>query len=165
MRIRTHSVLLSLCGLILAGIGAYFVFLRPPLLPEDLRAMGAKPEGSGIAELEGVSGELNAVAPGLSLWLKRVFWVMGGYMISTGVLTLYVATRGCGRGAVGDDHLAGMTSICWMAFVNFKIDSDFKWPLLGFASLWATAAGSYWLDTSPEKVDRRKVYGYEEATR
>lgn len=145
MKTRTHAVLLSLCGLILAGIGAYFIFLRPPLLPEDLRAIGATPE------------QLDAVAPGLSIWLRRVFWVMGGYIISAGVLTLYVATQGRGRLAAGFATLAGLTSIGWMAFVNFLIDSDFKWLLLGFALLWAAAAASYWFYTWREKTDKEET--------
>jgi hypothetical protein len=32
---------LALGGVILMGMGLYFGFLRPPLLPEDLRYMGA----------------------------------------------------------------------------------------------------------------------------
>lgn len=145
MRTRTHAVLLSLCGLILAGMGAYFIFLRPPLLPEDLRAIGATPE------------QLEGVAPGLSIWLRRVFWVMGGYIMSTGVLTLYVATQGRDRLAAGTATLAGLTSIGWMVVVNFVIDSDFKWLLLGFALLWAVAAASYWLYTWREKTHKEAI--------
>ena len=33
--------------------------------------------------------------------------------------------------------LAGLISIGLMAGVNFAIDSDFKWELLGLAILWA----------------------------
>ena len=28
------------CGVWLLGLGGYFVFIRPPLLPEDLRLLG-----------------------------------------------------------------------------------------------------------------------------
>ncbi|MFC4950964.1 hypothetical protein [Pseudonocardia sp. GCM10023141] len=31
---------------------------------------------------------------------------------------------------------AGVTSIGWMAAVNFMIRSDFRWALLGLAGLW-----------------------------
>jgi hypothetical protein len=34
------SVLLALAGMTLVGAGLYFLFLRPPLLPEDIRYMG-----------------------------------------------------------------------------------------------------------------------------
>ena len=40
--------------------------------------------------------------------------------------------------------IAGLTSIGWMASVNFLIDSDFKWPLLGLALLWTTATILCW---------------------
>jgi hypothetical protein len=60
--------LLAACGIILIGLGAYLVFLRPPLMPEDTRAIGA------------TASQLAALAPGLLVWLRRVFWVMGGYI-------------------------------------------------------------------------------------
>ena len=139
MKGRAYApVLLAACGIILIGLGAYFVFLRPPLLPEDTRAIGA------------TAGQIAALAPGLSVWLRQVFWVMGGYMASTGVLTLYialVAVRGRAAGAAGIATLAGFLSIGWMAVVNFMIDSDFKWLLLGFALLWGIAAWRCWLET------------------
>ena len=34
------SILLALAGATLVGAGLYFLFLRPPLLPEDIRYMG-----------------------------------------------------------------------------------------------------------------------------
>ncbi|HEY3179570.1 MAG TPA: hypothetical protein VGL25_11885 [Casimicrobiaceae bacterium] len=34
------SMVLALVGVVLMGLGLYFVLLRPPLLPEDLRYMG-----------------------------------------------------------------------------------------------------------------------------
>ncbi len=41
MKTRQYSSLtLSLCGLILMGIGAYFSFVRPAVLPEDARYSG-----------------------------------------------------------------------------------------------------------------------------
>lgn len=36
--------LITACGVWLVGLGFYFVFLRPPLLPEDPRFMGVPPE-------------------------------------------------------------------------------------------------------------------------
>ena len=38
------SIAVSSAGLILAGMGGYFIFLRPPLLPEDMRYIGSVPE-------------------------------------------------------------------------------------------------------------------------
>ena len=53
----------ALGNLILKGKGFYFVFLRPPLLPEDTRIMGAT-----IAQIQ-------TTLPGLEPWLVRVFGV------------------------------------------------------------------------------------------
>lgn len=35
------SWLIAACGVWLEGLGLYFIALRPPLLPEDTRFMGA----------------------------------------------------------------------------------------------------------------------------
>ncbi len=136
MRLRPYSAtVLALGGAVLMALGVYFVFLRPPLLPEDPRFMG-----TSLAYLQ-------AAAPGLAIWLRRVFWVMGGYMFATGLLTLYVALTGFrerGRGAAAVVTLAGLTSIGLMATVNFVIASDFKWLILSFVLPWALALMLYW---------------------
>ena len=67
------------CGIWLIVLGLYFMFLRPPLLPEDLRYMGAGPGG------------IQSALPGLERWLHRVFTVMGGFMTGAGVLTVFAA--------------------------------------------------------------------------
>ena len=42
MKVKPYSsAVLALCGLALIGVGAYFIFLRPALLPEDARYIGA----------------------------------------------------------------------------------------------------------------------------
>lgn len=122
--------LLTLSGLALVGIGGYFILARPALLPEDARFMGTTPAA------------LLKAAPGLSRWLKRVFWVMGGYIASTGVLVTYLANTGLRSGedgALAVLTLVWVTSIGWMALVNVLIDSDFKRPLLALAGLWGFA--------------------------
>lgn len=80
--------------------------------------------------------------PGLSRWLQRVFWVMGGYIASTGVLVTYVANtalRSSGWGALIVLTVVWVTSIGWMALVNVLIRSAFKRPLLVLAALWGMA--------------------------
>ena len=124
------SATLALGGVILMGMGIYFGFVRPPLLPEDLRYMGAS-----LAQIQ-------TTLPGLELWLLRVFRVLGGYMFATGLLTVYVAATGFRTGelgAVAVVSVTGLTSIGWMASTNFVIDSDFKWLLLAFTLPWAVA--------------------------
>ena len=112
------------------GIGLYFIFLRPPLLPEDARYMDT------------TLAEIQAAAPGLVRWLQKVFWVMGGYIFTAGLLTIYIAFssfRARTRGAFSVIAFAGLSSIGWMTVVNFMIVSDFKWLLLVFALVWAVA--------------------------
>jgi len=74
---------------VVVGIGVFFVAFRPPLLPEDRRYIAAP----GPA--------FDAVLPDLGRWLKKVFWVMGGYMIATGILTIHLALFVV-RGGFGD---------------------------------------------------------------
>ncbi len=108
--------LLTFSGIALVGIGGYFVLARPALLPEDTRFMGTTP----AALLETV--------PELSRWLKRVFWVMGGYIASTGILVTYLADTGLRSGeggALAVLTLIWATSIGWMALVNVLIGSDY----------------------------------------
>ena len=138
MKVKPYSsTVLALCGVALIGIGSYFIFLRPVLLPEDARYIGAS------------LPQLQATAPNLSQWLGRVFWVMGGYILTTGVLTLYVARTSFRKRAHGVSvlvALVGLTSIGWMTVVNFIIQSDFKWLLLGLAALWGISLMLFWIE-------------------
>lgn len=125
-----YSKLLALGGIILIGIGLYFIFLRPPLLPEDARYIGS------------TLSDIQTATPGLFRWLQKVFWVLGGYIFTLGLLTVYIAfssfkTRR--RGAFPVIAVAGLSSIGWMTIVNFIINSDFKWLLLLSALPWAAA--------------------------
>ena len=119
--------IVSLYGLIVMGIGVYFVFFRPALLPEDVRYIGE------------TAAELHGRAPGLAAWLQKVFWVLGGYIFSTGLLTMYIAQTALRRrdpSAAIALLVAGMTSIAWMVVVNVILQSDFTWQLLGLALVW-----------------------------
>ncbi len=121
---------LALGGLILMGMGIYFGFLRPPLLPEDLKYMGTS------------LTQIQSAIPGLQPWLTRVFGVLGGYLFATGLLTVYAALTGFragGFGAMAVVSVSGLASIGWMAVTNFLINSDFKWLLLVFALPWGVA--------------------------
>lgn len=122
------SSLLLLAGVVVMAVGFYFIFLRPPLLPEDLRYIG-----------DSLSVTHNN-APDLSVWLTKVFWVMGSYIFTTGFLTAYIAVtsfRARTRGALIVATIAGITSIGFMTVVNFIIRSDFKWILLVLTIPWA----------------------------
>ena len=133
------AIVLALAGITLIGAGLYFVLLRPPLLPEDVRYMGL-----GQAELVGVR-------PHLEAWLTHVFRVMGGYVLATGVLAVTLAATSFRKhqwGAWLGGLIAGAASIGWMAVVNFMIDSDFTWTLLGMAMLWAMSLVLFCIETS-----------------
>ena len=135
MKLRPYSAtVLALGGAILMILGLYFVFLRPPLLPEDPRFMGTS------------MAQVQMSVPGLLIWLRRVFWVMGGYMFATGLLTIYVALtsfRDRVRGAPIIVAISGLTSIGLMAAVNLIIASDFRWLILSFVVPWALALALY----------------------
>ena len=138
-RYPRSAVALALGGAILMALGLYFAVLRPPLLPEDPRFMG-----STLAQVQ-------EALPGLPIWLRRVFWVMGGYIFTTGLLTVYVALtafRSRARGAASVVAVSGLASIGLMVVVNFVIASDFRWLILSFALPWAVALALYWIERS-----------------
>ena len=121
------SILLAAAGFTLVIMGMYFILVRPPLLPEDVRYMALP------------AAQIDAVKPALESWLSHVFQVMGGYVLATGVLTVTLAAtsfRAHQLAAAAGALIGGAVSIGWMAYVNFVINSDFKWVLLGMALLW-----------------------------
>ncbi len=115
------------CGIWLIGLGLYFIFLRPALLPEDLRYVGTSP------------GEIQSAIPGLESWLHRVFTVLGGFMTGAGLLTILVAMN---ASAAREKWtwialaLAGLFTVGTMSLTNFQLNSDFKWLLLIPSILW-----------------------------
>lgn len=127
---RAARLLLLACSTWLVGLGCYFIFIRPPLLPEDPRFMGASLE------------QIQAAVPGLALWLKHVFTVMGGFMAAAGALAAVAALAADLRRPLvaGGVALAGLAGVVLMSAVNFSLDSDYKWLLLAPALLWAAAA-------------------------
>ena len=128
-RPSAFEIIFLACGVWLIGLGLYFVFVRPALLPEDLRFVGASLR------------ELRSAAPELESWLRHVLSVMGGFMIGAGILTIYVV-RGLppGRQSRGllTLTLVGVSTVGLMTVTNFRLDSDFKWLLLMPALLWAS---------------------------
>jgi hypothetical protein len=130
---------LAVGGGVLALLGLYFAFLRPALLPEDLRSLGAS------------RSMIESTFPGLAVWLRRVFLAMGGYIFASGILTVSVAAtsfRSRARYAVLVVTAAGLSSIGLMVVVNFLIASDFKWLLLAFTLPWPVALVLYRFEQS-----------------
>jgi hypothetical protein len=131
------SIVLILAGIALIGTGLYFIVLRPPLLPEDVRYIALP------------AAQFDVLRPRLEPWLTHVFRVMGGYILATGVLAVTLAAtsfRAHQPGAAIGALIGGVASIGWMAAVNFIIDSDFKWVLLGMALLWACSLVLFWVE-------------------
>lgn len=137
IKLKPYSAsFLTLGGFLLAGTGFYFVFLRPPLLPEDSKYIDLP--------LSAIQNNI----PGLSVWLQKVFWVMGSYIFTTGLYTMYVAQtsfRTRTQGAFIMVSIAVITSIGSMTIVNFILQSDFKWVLLAFTISWIVSLILYQL--------------------
>ena len=95
------------------------------------------------------AAHFDVIKPRLEAWLTHVFRVMGGYVLATGVLTITLAAtsfRAHQQSAAIGVLIGGAASIGWMAAVNFMIDSDFKWVLLGMALLWASSLVLFWFE-------------------
>ena len=121
------SWLIGACGVWLVGLGLYFVAVRPLLLPEDTRFIGA------------TAAQIQAAVPGLGDWLKRVFAVMGGFMAGAGVLTVFVAVVVMPlrmKGTSWAIALTGLLTVALMSGMNFALRSDFRWLLLVPAMTW-----------------------------
>jgi hypothetical protein len=126
--------LLAFVGVAMILIGAYFIFFRPPLLPEDLQYLGASSEN------------LRAAIPKLAEWLGWVFTVLGGYIAGTGVLLVHLAVGAFAERkpyALLVAALAGSLTIGLMSVVNLVIDSHFKFALLTLTALWVAALVCY----------------------
>jgi len=122
------SILLAAAGATLVITGLYFIVVRPPLLPEDVRFMALP------------AAQFDLLKPRLEPWLVHVFQVLGGYVLATGALTITLAAtsfRAHHWGAALGALIGGAASIGLMSVVNFVISSDFKWVLFGMAMLWA----------------------------
>ena len=142
-RWTSSSIVLVMAGVTLIGTGLYFLLLRPPLLPEDIRYMALPP------------AQFDILRPRLEPWLTHVFRVMGGYVLATGVLMVTLAVtsfRQHSTPAVVSALIGGVASIGWMTAVNFLIDSDFKWVLLAMALLWAISLALFWSEKRVQRV-------------
>jgi hypothetical protein len=136
-------LLLAGCGLFQAGMGMYFVALRPTMLAEDERFLGLK--------LDALA-QMSAAIPA---WLDRVFIVLGGHAIATGLLVMLTAMllwqRTISLTALAFIVAAGGASVGLMSAMNFAISSDFRWLLLLPALAWA---GSVLLRASDVRLAR-----------
>jgi len=132
-------------------MGVYFVLLRPPLLPEDERAIGM------------TLGEAERNLPGLTVWLDRVFTVLGGQAIAVGLLAGFVvwiiARVRFSKLALSVLAGSGFFSVVLMSSVNFLLRSDFRWALLAPAGAWLLGVAALALshDASRAAANRTHV--------
>lgn len=130
--------IVAMCGLITIGIGLYFIFFRPSLLPEDQLYLG-------------VNENIYTLIPNLSSWLQNVFAVLGGFIFSTGFLKVVLSRMPASKLLVLALVVAWLFSIALIVGVNFKIQSDFKWQLLTLAFLELTGLGLLWVSSKRYK--------------
>ncbi len=126
--------MLIACGVWLVILGFYFMLIRPPLLPEDLRYMHT------------TLAQVRTAIPGLESWLARVFPVLGGFMAGAGVLTVFVALVAMPQRLKGTSWalaLSGVLTTGLMSATNFVLRSDFRWLLLVPALVWFTGVVLY----------------------
>lgn len=97
LRERIVPGLLGVVGVLTVGLGLYFLFVRPAMLPEDLRFTGVKPE------------QLPAK---MSEWLTIVFRTWGGFMVGLGVVLMGVAAYFVS---------ARKAILCWMVAAGLVI--------------------------------------------
>jgi hypothetical protein len=115
------------CAIWLIGLGGYFIFVRPPLLPEDLRYLHES------------AGQIAMHMPLLTSWLDKVFFVLGGFIAGGGCLLLFVAIHVLPQRLPGTSIALGCTGSCTvasMSYINFSLASDFRWLLLSVALTW-----------------------------
>ena len=102
--IRKHKLypatLLAFGGFLLVLMGLYFAFLRPALLPEDLSYMKTSLK------------IVDATAPVLPNWLHKVFMVMGGYIFTTGLLIIFIATTSFRTRVRGTFSVVAYAGLC-----------------------------------------------------
>jgi len=137
MQRRISMLIFLTCGIWLIGLGSYFALLRPALLPEDRRYLGAS-----LAQIQ-------SALPSLESWLSHVFTVLGGFMAASGLLTTFLAATAVSARQKGTGIvllLAGLATVVTMSWTNFAIDSNFKWLLFVPAVLWLVGIASYLLE-------------------
>ena len=147
-RLRASGGIFIVCGIWLLALGTYFLFMRPALLPEDLRYIGSSLD------------TIRSVVPGLERWLGLGFNVMGGFMVATGAMTMLVAWRLPAtreRGSLPALAVAGAASVALMSATNFALDSNYRWLLLVPALLWLAGLLYYLRERAARRASERPV--------
>ena len=127
---RIAGCLVLVLGILIVGTGIYFMFLRPPLLPEDMRHTGS---------------DLALLPPAFVEWLGIVFATWGGFTAGFGIVLsgigIYLA-GGARAWLLAGTALGLLLATGRFAISNIVIGSDFLWfvvPLFLLAVVAATA--------------------------
>ena len=128
-RERIGGLLLLCLGILTLGTGAYFLFLRPALLPEDMRFTGADPR---------------FLDPRMTTWLRIVFRTWGGFMAGFGTLlaavgaNLLSARQGIVRWGAAAAVLVAFGGFIWS---NWQLRSGYLPFVAGLFAVATVAAG------------------------
>ncbi len=126
-RDRVAGGLLLAIGVLTLGTAIYFLFMRPPMLPEDARFTATT---------------LDALSPRSGDWLTIIFHTMGGFIAGFGIVLaaigVYLLT-GAPRILRGGAALALVVAFGRFLFSNILLRSDFL-PVLVAMSVVALAA-------------------------
>jgi hypothetical protein len=137
IRNRVASALSALLGVMTVGTGIYFAFLRPPMLPEDVRR-------TGVAR--------GALPPAFADWLSIVFRTWGGFMVGLGVLLIAVSLylrRGDSRWIRGGAAVGALVAFGSFLASNIQLRSDFLWFIAILFGLAAALAVAVWPTPAP----------------
>lgn len=121
---RLAALLLLVLGVLTFGTGAYFLFLRPAMLPEDVLRTGMDPQ---------------LLPPAMVEWLRIVFRTWGGFIAGFGILMVAVAGYMLtSRPALLSWGVVFAVLVAFGRFLasNIVIQSDFLWFI---GSLFAIA--------------------------
>jgi hypothetical protein len=112
---RMSALLLLVLGVLTIGTGIYFLFVRPVMLPEDIRLTATAPE---------------LLRPEMVDWLRIVFRTWGGFIAGFGILMVSVATYMITSRAIllsCGVVLAILVAFGQFLVSNIAIRSDFLW--------------------------------------
>ena len=121
---RLAALLLLTLGVLTLGTGGYFWFLRPAMLPEDVRLTGMAP---------------HLLQPAMVEWLRIVFRTLGGFVAAFGILMVSVAGYMLTlRPAVLNWGVVVAVLVAFGRFLtsNIVLQSDYLWFI---AALFAIA--------------------------
>jgi len=124
---RLAGTLVLVAGILTLGIATYFLFLRPPMLPEDARFTGV-PAG--------------ALPPRLAVWLTIVFRTWGGFVAGFGIVLVAIGAyllTAASRVLRGGVALALVVAFGRFLLSNIELGSDFL-PLLVVVAVVVAAA-------------------------